>query len=91
MKYGMYLEDLFFDRLARFSESERNLIYSKLEILQNNPNHNSLRTQKLRGTYKNWYESSVSMSIRLIWRFSRDRDIIIVEDVGRHDILKKYG
>jgi mRNA-degrading endonuclease YafQ of YafQ-DinJ toxin-antitoxin module len=87
----IHLEDLFFDHFAKFSEREQKTIYRKLELLQNNPEHNSLRTQKLRGTYKNWRESSVSMGIRVIWRYNEDGDVILVEDVGRHDILKKYG
>jgi mRNA-degrading endonuclease RelE of RelBE toxin-antitoxin system len=85
------LAPLFFKHLAHFTESEREIIRSKLGILQENPEHNSLRKQKLHGTYKTWFESSVSMGIRVIWRYNRDKTVIIVEDVGRHDILKKYG
>jgi mRNA-degrading endonuclease YafQ of YafQ-DinJ toxin-antitoxin module len=37
------------------------------------------------------YESSVSMDIRILWRFDEDEDNIIVAlDVGHHDVLKRY-
>jgi mRNA-degrading endonuclease YafQ of YafQ-DinJ toxin-antitoxin module len=85
------LSNLFFKHLARFSKKEQEIIRSKLKFLEANPGHNSLRTKNLNGTYKNWRESSISMGIRLIWRFNKDETVIIVEDVGRHDIMKIYG
>jgi len=88
MEYRIVFDDLFFDRLARFSESERRIIYHKIEILKANPAHRSLRTQRLH-RFEDFYESSVSMGIRVIWEM--DDDVIIIHDVGRHDILKKYG
>ena len=36
-----------------------------------------------------YFESSVSMSIRLIWRYDGEK-IIVMLDVGHHDVLKKY-
>jgi mRNA-degrading endonuclease RelE of RelBE toxin-antitoxin system len=88
MEYKVVLDDLFFEHLARFSESERRIIYNKIEILKANPGHRSLRTQSLH-RFEDFYESSVSMGIRVIWEL--DEDTIIFHDVGRHDILKKYG
>ncbi|GBU21590.1 hypothetical protein R80B4_01486 [Fibrobacteres bacterium R8-0-B4] len=89
MEYKIVLEDLFLEHLVRFPESEQSVIYRKIEILKNNPAHRSLRTQRLLKFHENLYESSVSMGIRLIWLL--DDDTIFIEDVGRHDILKKYG
>jgi len=91
MIYETTFDDTFLDHIKKFTLIDRKLIFSKIELLKNNPNHNSLRTQKLRKSHNNWYESSVNMSIRLFWRFNRAGDTIIIEDVGRHDILKKYG
>jgi len=88
MAYKIIFEELFADHLDRFSESEQRIILRKIGILKDNPDHPSLRTQRLH-RYDNLYESSVSMGIRVIWRL--DEDMIILQDVGRHDILKKYG
>ena len=88
MAYKTAFEKLFADHFDRFSESEQRIIVKKIEILKNNPDHPSLRTQSLH-RYEDLYESSVSMGIRVIWRLKRDT--IILQDVGRHDILKKYG
>ena len=76
------------ERLDRFSKSEQRIILRKLDILKNNPDHRSLRTQKLH-RFDNLYESSISMDIRVIWQM--EEDAIIFHDVGRHDILKMYG
>jgi len=89
MVYETIFDDTFRDHIKKFTLAERKLIFSKIELLKNNLDHNSLRTQKLRKTHENRYESSVSMDIRLIWQL--DGDTIFIEDVGRHDILKKYG
>jgi len=88
MAYETIYADLFAGRLSRFSKSEQRIILRKLDILKNNPDHRSLRTQKLH-RFDDLYESSVSMGIRVIWQL--EDDTIIFHDVGRHDILKIYG
>jgi len=88
MKYDTLYADLFLDHFERFTLKERRIIERKIELLINNPDHPSLRTQSLH-RFEDFYESSVSMGIRVIWEL--DEDTIILHDVGRHDILKKYG
>ena len=60
----------------------------KLELLAENPAHPSLRTKRIQGTDK-LYECSVNMDIRIIWYYEGDMMIILV-DVGRHNILKRF-
>jgi mRNA-degrading endonuclease YafQ of YafQ-DinJ toxin-antitoxin module len=50
--------------------------------------HPSLRTKKIKGT-DGLFECSVNMDIRIIWTYYDD-EIIILLDVGLHDILQKY-
>ena len=50
--------------------------------------NNSLRTKKIQGQ-KDLYESSINMDIRVIWYFENE-ELIILVDIGHHDILKKY-
>jgi mRNA-degrading endonuclease YafQ of YafQ-DinJ toxin-antitoxin module len=48
----------------------------------------SLRTKKIQGV-SDLYESSVNMDIRIIWHYEND-DLIILADVGHHDILNQF-
>ena len=63
-------------------------IQSKLRLLSENPMHPSLRTKRIQGT-KNLFECSVNMDIRIIWYYEGETLIILV-DVGHHDILDQY-
>jgi len=47
-----------------------------------------LRSQKIHGQ-DDYFEMSVNMDIRIIWKYSGDKIIVLI-DVGHHDILKKY-
>jgi mRNA-degrading endonuclease YafQ of YafQ-DinJ toxin-antitoxin module len=64
------------------------MVLKKLDILKKDPFYPSLRTKRMRGGSSN-YESSVNMDIRLIWEFEDDK-IILMLDVGHHDVLSKY-
>ncbi len=50
--------------------------------------HPSLRTKRIQGT-TDLFECSVNMNIRIIWYYEGDKMIILV-DVGHHDILKQF-
>ena len=50
--------------------------------------HPSLRTKRIQGT-KDLFECNVNMDIRIIWYYEGDKLIILV-DVGHHDILDQY-
>lgn len=53
-----------------------------------NPLHPSLRTKKIQGAEGMW-ESSVNMDIRIIW-FYENNELILLLDIGHHDILNKF-
>lgn len=67
---------------------QKKLLKSKLELLTENPSHPSLRTKRIQGTI-DLFECSVNMDIRIIWYYEDDRMIILV-DIGHHDILKQF-
>ena len=50
--------------------------------------HPSLRTKRIKGM-DNLFECSVNMDIRIIWYFENE-ELIILVDIGHHDILKKF-
>ncbi|MCD8285913.1 MAG: cytotoxin [Clostridia bacterium] len=70
------------------TETEKNQVKNKVEILAQNPCHPSLRTKRIQGT-DNLFECSVNMDIRIIWYYENDRLIMLI-DIEHHDILKQY-
>jgi len=70
------------------SMREKKQLKAKLELLAKNPAHPSLRTKRIQGTDE-LFECSVNMDIRIIWYYEGNKMIILV-DVGHHDILKHY-
>ena len=70
------------------NENEKKQIKNKLGLLAENPLHPSLRTKRIQGT-TDLFESSANMDVRIIWYYEGDKMIILV-DVGHHDILKQY-
>lgn len=70
------------------NEQEKKQLRNKLELLSVNPLHPSLRTKRIQGTV-NLFECSVNMDVRIIW-FYEGEQIIVLLDVGHHDILASY-
>jgi len=56
--------------------------------MENDPYYPALRTKKI-DKKSGLFESSVNMDIRILWKFKENR-IIILANVGHHDVLKKY-
>lgn len=52
------------------------------------PRFQKLRTKRIQGT-SDLFECSVNMDIRIIWYYECDKMMILV-DVGHHDILKQF-
>ena len=88
MKYSLTYTKRFEKNYKRLSESEVRQLKQKLKLLTENPFHPSLRTKRIQGT-RDLFEFSVNMDIRVIWYYENDRIIILV-DIGHHDILSKY-
>lgn len=74
--------------LQKFDSAGKKQLTKKLELLAENPLHPSLRTKRIQGT-KDLFECSVNMDIRIIWYYEGDKMIILL-DVGHHDILKGF-
>ncbi|MCL2434304.1 MAG: type II toxin-antitoxin system YafQ family toxin [Clostridia bacterium] len=87
MAFQLTFTDRFRKSYKTFSDKEKKQIMNKLKLLAENPMHPSLRTKRIQGT-SDLFECSVNMDIRIIWYYEGDR-IIILLDVGHHDILKR--
>ena len=88
MSYQITFTDRFQKHFKNLNESEKKQLRNKLVLLSDNPLHPSLRTKRIQGT-ENLFECSVNMDIRIIWYYEGSKIIILV-DVGHHNILKKY-
>ena len=86
--YQLTFSKAFKKQYKKFSIHERKQITNKLKLLSQNPSHPSLRAKRIQGT-DYLFECSVNMDIRIIWYYEDDR-IIILADVGHHDILRKF-
>jgi mRNA-degrading endonuclease YafQ of YafQ-DinJ toxin-antitoxin module len=88
MKYTIIKSKQFDKHYSKLSENERVLVTNKLKIFADSPLHPSLRSKHIQGS-NGIFESSVNMDIRLIWCYDGDK-IILMLDIGHHDILKKF-
>ena len=88
MPYQITFTERFKKSYKSFSDVEKKQIANKLKLLAENPYHPSLRTKRIQGT-SDLFECSANMDIRIVWHYEGDTMIILV-DIGHHDILKKY-
>ena len=86
--YKITYTDRFKKAYSNLSSSEKSQFQNKIKLFAENVLHPSLRTKRIQG-HKDFYESSINMDIRIIWYFENENLIILV-DIGHHDILKKY-
>ena len=88
MAYEFTFTPRFQKHFKGLTVQEKKQLKNKLELLAENPSHPSLRTKRIQGT-TDVLECSVNMDIRIIWYYEGDKMIILV-DVGHHDILKQF-
>ncbi len=88
MPYRFTFTERFKKRYNKLSAAEKSQLKNKLRLLSENPAHPSLRTKRIQGT-ADLFECSVNMDIRMIW-FYDGHDIIVLADVGHHDILNQF-
>jgi mRNA-degrading endonuclease YafQ of YafQ-DinJ toxin-antitoxin module len=88
MAFQFSYSERFNKRYKKFSEAEKKQLAKTLALLSENPMHPSLRTKRIKGT-DDLFECSVNMDIRIVWYYEGDKLIILV-DIGHHDILKQY-
>ena len=88
MAYQITYTERFQKHYQTLTPQEKKLLRKKLELFSENPTYPSLRTKHIQGTDK-LYECSVNMDIRIVWYYQGNAMIIIV-DVGHHDILRHF-
>jgi mRNA-degrading endonuclease RelE of RelBE toxin-antitoxin system len=92
-KYEIGYTDNFIKDLNKLSTQEQLLVLKTIDIMEENPYYQSLRTKKMNGRRKyqrELFKSRVNRDIRLIWYFDDDNDkIIVMLEVGHHDVEKQ--
>ena len=88
MAYEFTFTPRFQKHFKHLTVQEKKQLKSTLQLLAQNPSHPSLRTKHIQGI-TDLFECSVNMDIRIIWYYEDDKMIILV-DVGHHDILKQF-
>ena len=92
-RYEIEYTDNFIKDLKKLSIQERLLVIKTIDIMEDDPYYQSLRTKKMKGRRKHQRElfgSRVNRDIRLVWYFDDDCDkIIVMLEVGHHDVEKQ--
>ncbi len=87
-KYTLKYSAAFLKSLDKLTKKEQGALFKKLELLKVDPFYPSLRSKPMKGRH-GVYESSVNMDIRILWRYEGNV-IILLADVGHHDILDRF-
>ena len=58
------------------------------EIFRQNPFNPRLKTHKLKGQLKNFLSFSIGRKYRIIFEFSKDKNIVYFHSTGSHDIYQ---
>ena len=97
MKNDNYIQRLIWDksfkrafkRIVRKNPQLEDKILAVLELLENDPFTNSLKSHKLRGQLDGLWACSVEYDCRIIYTFEQgsdnDNGIILLIDIGTHD------
>ncbi len=88
MTFKLIYTDSYIKRATKFAKRHPDLLsqYEKtLKILENDPNHPSLRLHPLKGKLKNLYSVSINISYRISLEFFVTEKEIILVDIGHHD------
>jgi len=85
--YKLYFGKIFKRNIKKFDPILQRLIFDKINLLKNDTDHPSLRTEPLYPRQGIW-SSSVNMNIRIFWRLRGDT--LDIGDVGKHDLYRRY-
>ena len=77
-----YYTDLFKEKVRLLHPNVKKALKSKLELMDQNPKHPSLRTKRIKGS-SDIYEASISMNYRITWQYHKDG--ILLRNIGEHD------
>jgi len=77
-----YYSNLFKEKVKLLDPYVKKALKNKLELMDLNPKHPSLRTKKIKGV-SDIYEASITMNYRMTWQYYKDG--ILLRNIGEHD------
>ncbi len=81
-----YYSNLFKQKAHQLEKNIKKALKNKLELMEQNLKHPSLRTKKIKGT-KNIYEVSITMNYQMTWQYYKDG--ILLRNIGEHNTTLK--
>lgn len=86
------MEIIYSSKFAReykkLPNSIKNIAEKQENIFRQNPFDSKLKTHKLKGRLSGFLSFSVGHKYRIIFEFSKDKNIIYFHSVGDHDIYQ---
>jgi len=82
-----YYSDLFNEKVQLLHPDVKKALKNKLELMDQNPKHPSLRTKKIKGS-SDIYEASITMNYRMTWQYYQEG--ILLRNIGEHDKTLKH-
>ncbi len=77
-----YYSALFKEKVKQLHPNVKKTLKNKLELMDQNPKHPSLRTKKIKGS-SNIYEASITINYRMTWQYYKNG--ILLRNIGEHD------
>jgi mRNA interferase RelE/StbE len=68
----------------KLKAANKQVARDKLKLFLEDPFHPSFRTKKIQGAPGMW-ESSISMDIRMTWRWGEEEGVVELSNIGSHD------
>ncbi|MFA6808377.1 MAG: hypothetical protein WCR27_05240 [Eubacteriales bacterium] len=81
-----YYSDLFREKVQLLHPNVKKALKNKLELMEKNSKHLSLRTKKIKGS-SDIYEASIIMNYCMTWQYYQDG--ILLRNIGGHDKILK--
>ncbi len=77
-----YYSELFKEKIKLIDPNVKKALKNKLELMDQNPKHPSLRTKKIKEA-SDIYEASITMNYQMTWQYYQDG--ILLRNIGEHD------
>lgn len=77
-----YYSNLFKEKTKLLDPNVKKALKNKLELMDQNPKHPSLRTKKIKGV-SDIYEARITTTYRMTWQYYQDG--ILLRNIGEHD------
>ena len=72
----------------KLSHEIKDIAEKQENLFRDDPFNANLKTHKLKGKLKDFYSFSIGYKYRIIFEFSKDKDVVYFHFIGNHDIYQ---